>query len=173
LIILLLGDQAIAAKVFQDWRDLLVEIGPQSFCETIFPVLTMRAQLDEAGRDFLVKVFSIDESVAFDYRSFLYRARRFNPQFDMTLFLHELGLYEDPVDSDGVLMDLLSACGWVDINRQDYETAIRELCGNFEYRFKVVIELQSFLKEQSPRCFIEYIFLWIEEYEVSDAVVKV
>lgn len=159
--------------MFQDWRDLLVEIGARSFCETIYPVLTMRAQLDEAGRYFLVRVFSIDESVAFDYRSFLYRARRYNPQFDMTLFLHELALYSDPVDSDGVLMDLLSACGWLNINRQDYSSAMRELCGNFDLRFKVIVELQAFLKAQSPRHFIDYIYLWIEEYELSDAVVKV
>ena len=134
----------------------------------------MRSALDDAGRDFLVRVFSLDESVAFDYRSFLYRARRFNPQFDMTVFLEALAQSSNPMDTDVALMDLFSACGWDDINRQDYTIVLRELCGNFELRFKVIHELQQFLQTRiNPKLFIDYIFIWIEEYEKSDAVVKV
>lgn len=167
----MIGDYELRFIIFAKWSEILVHKGSYWFSSRILNVLNSRSEIDDAGRLLLSRIFTLDKSATFDYRSFLYRCRRYAPEFDIKFFLHELSLLQGPIN-DETLIGVFRKAGW-EIDQEQYTKGLRELCGNFELRLRVIEELRNYLAAQDPRYFLKYIFFWLEERETGEMAVKV
>lgn len=156
-----------------EWQLILREHGTIWFSEHIIMSLQKRSEIDQAGRALLSQVFSIGAAVTFDYRSFLARCRRYNSSFDSLAFFEQVAQIECNEITDAELLQVFELID-MEITMDQYKAVMKELCGDYEHRFKVFYALRSYLtKPGYTRYFIKYIFVWLEEREASEFALKV
>ncbi|KAJ3092256.1 hypothetical protein HK102_009226 [Quaeritorhiza haematococci] len=166
LLVVLCGDYDFRFKIFGEWFQILREKGSEWFKAHIPVALQSRQSADQAGRGFLQQVFSLSNSVKFNYRSFVRVTRIINDGFDVRLFCNKLASQKPPL-TDEVLMVLFKDAGVV-WTMEQYQNVLTELCGDYEWRLQVVEIWRDYLVEYGSSSFLKYIFIWLEERAAAE-----